>query len=183
MAAVLGLDFGLMHQVCVEASVNGSVQCANLNAPGQIVISGTTAGVEKASALAKAAGAKKVIPLSVSVPAHSALMRFAAERFSVRISDVEFAMPAFEVIHNVDVAPSLTVEAIKDSLVRQLYSPVRWQETIELFASRGVLRCIECGPGKVLGPLVKRSASGLEVTSLIGPAEMRSALASVGCSK
>ncbi len=182
MAAVLGLDRAELEQACLEASADGAVQCANLNAPGQIVISGSVEGVEKASALAKAAGAKKVIHLAVSVPAHSALMRPAAQRFEERLGDVNMARPGIDVIHNVDVAPCETADAIKGALVRQLFSPVRWQETIELFERKGVTHCVECGPGKVLGPLVRRCAPGMAVFSLADPTDIRVALAAFGVS-
>jgi len=180
MAAVLGLDRAELDQACDAALVEGAVQCANLNAPGQIVISGSAAGVAKASALAKAAGAKKVIPLAVSVPAHSALMRPASERFQHLLAEVTVSAPDIRVINNVDVASCGSAEGIKAALVRQLYSPVRWQETIEMFAKEGVTHCVECGPGKVLGPLIRRCASGLETFALVAPTEVRLALAALG---
>ena len=181
MAAVLGLELAALEAVCVQASTpEEAVQCANLNAPGQVVLSGAAAAVERAAAGAKAAGAKKVIPLAVSVPAHSALMRPAAERFAARIASVEFRPPSIPVTHNVDLASHEDAEALRAVLVAQLYSPVRWQETIEAFAASGITRVLECGPGKVLAPLVKRCAGQLEIASLTGPAEIRAALAAIG---
>ena len=183
MAAVLGLDLAALQEVCAKASTDtDSVQCANLNAPGQVVLSGAAAAVERAGVGAKEAGAKKVIPLAVSVPAHSALMRSAASRFAERIASVAFSAPLIPVTHNVDLATHSEPSALREVLVAQLYSPVRWQETIEAFAADGVSRIIECGPGKVLAPLIKRCAAQVEVQSLTGPAELRAALANLGVS-
>ncbi len=180
MAAVLGLEQPALAAACAAASEVGIAQCANLNAPGQIVISGEAAAVARAGELAKAAGAKRVVPLAVSVPAHSALMRPAADRYAQRIAPVALTAPAITVIHNVDISAHAAADAIRAALVAQLYSPVRWQETIEYFATVGVTQVVECGPGKVLAPLVKRCASGLDVHSLNGPAELRAALAGRG---
>jgi len=180
MTAVLGLEQPALAAACAAASEVGIAQCANLNAPGQIVISGEAAAVARAGELAKAAGAKRVVPLAVSVPAHSALMRPAADRYAQRIAPVALTAPAITVIHNVDISAHAAADAIRAALVAQLYSPVRWQETIEYFATVGVTQVVECGPGKVLAPLVKRCASGLDVHSLNGPAELRAALAGRG---
>lgn len=180
MAAVLGLEQAALAAACAAAADVGIAQCANLNAPGQIVISGEAAAVARAGELAKEAGAKRVVPLTVSVPAHSALMKPAAERFAGRIAPIALAAPAIPVVHNVDVATHTAAEDIRAALVAQLYSSVRWQETIEHFAARGVTQVVECGPGKVLAPLVKRCAAGIEVQSLNGPAELRAALAALG---
>lgn len=176
MAAVLGLEAEILEGVCAEAAAVGIVECANLNAPGQVVLSGTTAGVAKASELAKAAGAKKVIPLAVSVPAHCALMEPAAAQYAVRIAEVNFTSPGIAVLHNVDVSTHSAPQDIREALVAQLSRPVRWQETMAEFARRGITHIVECGPGKVLGPLVKRGAPGVEPLSLASPAELRSAL-------
>lgn len=180
MAAVLGLEQAALAAACAGAAAVGLAQCANLNAPGQIVISGESAAVARAGELAKEAGAKRVVPLAVSVPAHSALMKPAAERFAARIAPIAIASPAIPVVHNVDVASHDAADDIRAALVAQLYSPVRWQETIALFAARGITQVVECGPGKVLAPLVKRCAAALEVHSLNGPAELRAALAGLG---
>ena len=176
MAAVLGLEAEILEGVCAEAAAVGIVECANLNAPGQVVLSGTMAGVARASELAKAAGAKKVIPLAVSVPAHCALMEPAAAQYAVRIAEVNFTSPGIAVLHNVDVSMHLAPQDIREALVAQLSRPVRWQETMAEFARRGITHIVECGPGKVLGPLVKRGAPGVEPLSLASPAELRSAL-------
>lgn len=180
MAAILGLDEAALGDACAAAEECGVVQCANLNAPGQIVISGAAAAVARTAELAKKAGAKRVVPLAVSVPAHSALMQPAAARFAERIASVSIGTPQIPVVHNVDVATHAQADEIRTALVTQLYSPVRWRETIELFATRGVVQVVECGPGKVLAPLVKRCATGLEVHSLSGPVELRAALAALG---
>lgn len=180
MAAVLGLDLGPLQQICAEVATEHEVQCANLNAAGQVVISGTAAGVALAGDMAKQAGAKKIIPLAVSVPAHSALMRPAAVRFESRIAGVPFSAPEISILHNVDLESHTAPEAIRTVLVKQLYSAVRWQETIEQFVARGVTRIIECGPGKVLVPLIKRGAPGVETFSLTGPSELTTALAAQG---
>jgi [acyl-carrier-protein] S-malonyltransferase len=180
MAAVLGLEQAACAAACAAAADVGVAQCANLNAPGQIVISGAAAAVTRAGELAREAGAKRVVPLAVSVPAHSALMRPAAERFATRIAPIQLRSPEIPVVHNVDLASHAAADDIRAALVAQLYSPVRWQETIEQFAAKGVTQVVECGPGKVLAPLVKRCAAGIEVLSLNGPAELRAALASLG---
>lgn len=177
MAAVLGLDLPILRDVCLQASApDSAVQCANLNAPGQVVLSGHASAVERAAAGARAAGAKKVIPLSVSVPAHSAMMHAAAEKFAQRIEGVALRAPVVRVIHNVDLASHAEPGDLRSALVAQLYSPVRWQETIEAFVAAGVTRVVECGPGKVLAPLVRRCAAQLEISSLTGPSELRAAL-------
>ncbi len=176
MAAVLGLELPVLLEVCRDASAAGIAQCANLNAPGQIVLSGDTAGVARAGELAKSRGAKKVIPLSVSVPAHCALMTPAAERYREQVEATHFSVPMIPVIHNVDVAAHDDPGEIRRVLIDQLANSVRWQETIELFAAKGVTHAFECGPGKVLGPLVKRCASGMATASLATPDDLRAAL-------
>jgi [acyl-carrier-protein] S-malonyltransferase len=180
MAAVLGLEHAALAAACAAAADLGVAQCANLNAPGQIVISGDAAAVVRAGEIAKEAGAKRIVPLAVSVPAHSALMAPAAAHYAARIAPIAIARPQIPVVHNVDVATHDAAEDIRAALVAQLYSPVRWQETIELFAGRGVTQVVECGPGRVLAPLVKRCAAGLDVHTLNGPAELRTALAGLG---
>lgn len=177
--AVLGLDAGPLSAICAEAAQGQVVQCANLNAPGQVVLSGDRAAVERAGALAKEKGAKKVIPLAVSVPVHCALMNAAAEKFAPRIAGIAFQTPRIPVIHNVDVEPHPEPAAIRDILVRQLAAGVRWSETIERFAKSGVRAVVECGPGKVLTPLVKRCAGGLATYSLAAPADVTAAIAAL----
>ena len=178
MAAVLGLGFDELAAACVEASGEAGVcSCANLNAPGQTVIAGTRAAVEKACTLAKARGAKRAMVLPVSVPAHCALMRPAALRFGARLERVAFAAPNIPVVHNADVRTHADPAALRAALIEQLYSPVRWIEIIERFASLGVQRIYECGPGKVLSALIKRIDSDLECQALSDPAIIRTSVA------
>ncbi len=170
MAAILGLAADALEQACTRASEEAGIcACANLNAPGQIVIAGARAGVERACELASEAGAKRAMVLPVSVPAHCELMRPAAERLAQRLAGIEVGRPDTAIIHNVDVRPHDAAAEIRDALVAQLYSPVRWIETIEHFAAAGITRLCECGPGKVLGALVKRIDRNLDCASLADP--------------
>jgi [acyl-carrier-protein] S-malonyltransferase len=179
MAAVLGLGLAELRDVCAQAAADEIVECANLNAPGQIVISGTTAAVSRAGELAKARGAKRIVPLAVSVPAHCALMEPAAVKFGELIARTPFMPPLIPVIHNSDVAAHLQVDDIRAALVAQLANPVRWQETVEQFARDGITQALECGPGKVLGPLIRRCASEIHTSSLGTPEDLRTALVAV----
>ncbi|MFJ8063855.1 ACP S-malonyltransferase [Psychrobacillus sp. NPDC096426] len=157
MAAILGLDKDSLNEVTKEVSANGeTVQVANLNCPGQIVISGTAAGVEEASAKAKEAGAKRAIPLVVSGPFHSELMRPAADKLDAAISSIDLKKASIPVISNVTALPVTESTTIKNLLVEQLYSPVRWEESVQKMIELGVTTFIECGPGKVLSGLVKK---------------------------
>ena len=162
MAALLGLEVEIVREVCDEASAGEVVEAANLNAPGQIVIAGSKAAVERAIELAKQRGAKRAMALPVSAPFHCALMQPAAERLAERLAGVEIAQPRFAVLNNVDVAICDAPEAIRDALVRQAYSPVRWIETVEAIATHGVDHLYECGPGKVLAGMNKRIAKALQ---------------------
>lgn len=154
MAAILGLELAQVNAIC--ASVDGIVQAANLNAPGQIVIAGTKVAVEIAIEAAKAAGAKRAIMLPVSVPSHCVLMRDAADEFMRSLEAVNWQQPRIPVVHNFDVSSHTDAASICQVLAKQLYSPVRWIETIEYFVQQGVTEVIECGPGKVLTGLNKR---------------------------
>ena len=156
MAALLGLDAEAVIDVCAAVAEGEVVSAANLNAPGQIVIAGTSAAVERAMAEAKARGAKRAVLLPVSAPFHCALMTPAAERLASRLAQIEVKAPAIPVINNVDVTELDAPEAIRDALVRQANSPVRWIETIQAMSARGVEAVLECGPGKVLAGLTKR---------------------------
>ena len=176
MAAVLGLDANALNEVCAQAAGAEVVACANLNAPGQIVISGNVGAVARAGELAKAAGAKRVIPLAVSVPAHCRLMEPAAERYAQMVERVEVSAPRIPVIHNVDVMPHTASHDIKRALIAQLSKPVRWQETMLKFAELGIKKIGECGPGKVLVPLIRRCSSELATFSLNTPDELAAAL-------
>ena len=158
MAAILGLDDAAVIQVCAEASAaaGGVVEAVNFNAPGQVVIAGSSDAVTKACELLKAAGAKRALPLPVSAPFHSSLLQPASEKLKAYLANIEFKAPTIPVINNVDVEILNEPAAIKDALVRQAAKPVRWQETIQAMASQGITQVVECGPGKVLAGLTKR---------------------------
>jgi len=158
MAAILGLDDVTVIRVCAEASVasGGVVEAMNFNAPGQVVIAGTSEAVTKACELLKAAGAKRALPLPVSAPFHSSLLQPASEKLQAYLAGIEFKVPSISVINNVDVEILQDPTAIKDALVRQAAKPVRWQETIQAMAGHGITQVVECGPGKVLAGLTKR---------------------------
>lgn len=176
MAAVLGLDDDAVAKACREAAGDQHVAPANFNAPGQVVIAGDTAAVERAVETAKAAGAKRAMTLPVSVPSHCELMRPAAERLAARLAEINIEAPAIPVIHNADVSTHDTAEAIRQALAAQLYQPVRWVETIQALKDRGVQRVVECGPGKVLAGLNKRIDRELETLALNDAAGLEAAL-------
>lgn len=156
MMAIIGLDDAAVVAACAQASKVGVVAAVNFNSPGQVVIAGEKAAVHQAGEFAKEQGAKRALPLPVSVPSHCELMQPAAEKLSQVLAQTNISTPDIAVLHNVDVAEHDTPDAIRDALVRQLYMPVRWTETVELMVSHGVERYIECGPGKVLAGLNKR---------------------------
>jgi [acyl-carrier-protein] S-malonyltransferase len=156
MAAIIGLDDQIIADVCAESAEGQIVSPVNYNSPGQVVIAGHKEAVARASDRCKKAGAKRALPLSVSVPSHCALMKPAAEKLTVDLEALSFSKAKFDVINNVDVAIADSEKEIKDALVRQLYSPVRWTETIQKLANLGVTQAYEFGPGKVLTGLVKR---------------------------
>lgn len=168
MAAILGLDDDTVRAVCAEAAQGEVVEAVNLNSPGQVVIAGNKAAVERGMELAKAKGAKRALPLPVSVPSHCALMQPAASKLQEYLKDVHLATPKIAVIHNADVASYHEADKIKDALVRQLYSPVRWVETVQLIAAQGITQSAECGPGKVLAGLTKRIVAELACAALTG---------------
>ncbi|MCL2658382.1 MAG: ACP S-malonyltransferase [Betaproteobacteria bacterium] len=176
MAAILGLSPERVEQACQEAAQGQVVSCANLNDPKQIVIAGHAEAVARACEAAKALGAKRALPLPVSAPFHCALMRSAAERLAVALADIGFNAPVIPVLNNVDVAVESDPLRIKDALVRQAYSPVRWIEIVQAIAARGVTRIAECGPGKVLAGLVKRCDAGPEALALADAASLQQAL-------
>lgn len=156
MAAIMGGDDAAIVEACREAAQEEIVEAVNFNAPGQLVIAGHKAAVERAIAAAKARGAKRGVLLPVSAPFHSALMKPAADRLRTRLAGVEIVAPAIPVLHNVDVAEHATPESIRDALARQAANPVRWTATIQAIAARGVTHIVECGPGKVLTGLARR---------------------------
>jgi [acyl-carrier-protein] S-malonyltransferase len=167
MAALLGLEVDVVHAVCEKVARGEVVSAANLNAAGQIVIAGATAAVERAMEEAKAQGAKRAVKLPVSAPFHCALMKPAAERLAERLADIEIAAPQLPVINNVDVAVCEQPELIRDALIRQAYSPVRWIETVQSMAEQGVGAVIECGPGKVLAGMTKRIIKELQGAAIV----------------
>ena len=180
MAAILGLDDGKVMEVCARAAQGEVVAAVNFNSPGQVVVAGGTAAVARAMDLAKAAGAKRALLLPVSVPSHCALMKPAASQMRKMLQDTEFKAPVIPVINNVDVAVYNDPEAIRDALVRQLYNPVRWVETIRHMATIGIKTLIECGPGKVLAGLNKRIDKDMTAMPVYDPATMEQALAETG---
>lgn len=158
MAAILGLEAEAVRRGCAEASAASgeAVEAVNFNDPKQTVIAGTKAGVDKACELLKAAGAKRALPLPVSAPFHSSLMKPAAERLKQRLAEVSLASPSIAVVNNIDVAVQAEPDAIRDALYRQAFGPVRWVEVVRALRARGLSHVIECGPGKVLAGMVKR---------------------------
>ena len=162
MAALLGLDEAQAVEACAEAAQGEVVSAANLNSPGQIVIAGSRAAVERAIVAAKARGAKRGVLLPVSAPFHCALMKPAAERLQQRLAEIEVRVPSIAVLNNVDVAVEDQPARIKDALVRQAYSPVRWIETVQEIARRGSTHVFECGPCKVLTGMTKRIEGSLQ---------------------
>lgn len=156
MAAIIGMDDKDVIAMCQEISTAGDVSAVNFNSPGQVVIAGTKEAVDKACVLAKEKGARRALPLPVSVPSHCILMKPASERLAASLDALTVSEPNLRVIHNVDVSEHKDAKSIKEALVTQLYQPVRWTETIELLAKEGVTQVVECGPGKVLTGLIRR---------------------------
>ena len=174
MAAILGLDSQAVRDACIEvaAATGEAVEAVNFNDPKQTVIAGTKAGVEKACELLKAKGAKRALPLPVSAPFHSSLMKPAADRLRERLAATTFATPRIPVVNNIDVAVETDATAIRDALYRQAFGPVRWVETVQAIRARGVTHLIECGPGKVLAGMVKRIDAEAHAATLHDPASM-----------
>lgn len=166
MAAILGLEDQQVVNICAQVAEHEVVSAVNFNAPGQVVIAGNLAAVERAMLAAKDMGAKRAILLPVSVPSHCALMKSAAEKLDTYLLNTVVANPKMTVIHNVDVASHCSPEQIRVALSQQLYQPVRWVETIKLLNDRGVTRFVECGPGKVLVSLNKRIVKDAEHFSI-----------------
>ena len=179
MAAILGLSDDDVRAACAEASAAGVVEAVNFNAPAQVVIAGAKAAVEKACEIAKAKGAKRALPLPVSAPFHSSLLKPASDRLRERMAGLTFSAPSIPLINNVDVAIVNDPEAIKDALVRQAAAPVRWVESVQKMAADGVTHVIECGPGKVLAGLTKRIDGNLVGGAIVDPASLQDTLALV----
>ncbi|VTU05925.1 malonyl CoA-acyl carrier protein transacylase [Actinobacillus porcinus] len=156
MYAIIGLDNESIIKACKEAEQGEVVSAVNFNSPGQVVIAGAKAAVERAAAACKEAGAKRALPLAVSVPSHCALMKPAADQLAVSLESIAVKTPETAVINNVDVKTENEADAIRNALVRQLYSPVRWTETVEKMATNGIEVLVEIGPGKVLTGLTSR---------------------------
>jgi [acyl-carrier-protein] S-malonyltransferase len=179
MAAILNLDDENVRIACTEAAQGETVQAVNFNAPGQVVIAGHKSAVARAMEACKAKGAKRALPLPVSAPFHSSLMQPAAEQLRGYLERVEVTAPAVPLINNVDVETPREPRAIKDALVRQAASPVRWVEIIRRMAGMGVTHVIECGPGKILAGLVKRIDPQLQGIALADRAALEQALATI----
>jgi [acyl-carrier-protein] S-malonyltransferase len=179
MAAILGLEDDAVRAACLEASRGEVVQAVNFNAPAQVVIAGHRNAVTRAMEACKAKGAKRALPLPVSAPFHSSLMRPAAERLRGYLADVQVSAPKLQLINNVDVGIETQPAAIKDALVRQAAAPVRWVETIRRMQALGVTHVLECGPGKVLSGMVKRIDAGLHSHALADKASLEQALAAL----
>jgi [acyl-carrier-protein] S-malonyltransferase len=183
MAAILGLDDDKIAAACAEAEASAGagavVQAVNFNGPGQTVIAGSKAAVELACAGCKARGAKRALLLPVSAPFHSSLLRPAAERLAAGLAGVNFASARIPVINNVDVLIESEPDRIKDALIRQAYSPVRWVETIRKMAAIGITTVAECGPGKVLAGLSKRCADNLVSVALADLVALEAAVANL----
>lgn len=176
MAAVIGLPDDVIIEACKEASQNEVCSAVNFNSPGQVVIAGNKAAVDRAGEILKGKGAKRVLPLAVSVPSHCALMKPAADKLAKMLETIKFNAPEIGVINNVDVNKETDEAKIKDALVRQLYSPVRWVETVEKMKAEGVTTLVEMGPGKVLTGLIKRIAKDINSLACNDEASLQAAL-------
>jgi [acyl-carrier-protein] S-malonyltransferase len=180
MAAIIGLDDNAVIKLCADNAGSEVLSAVNFNSPGQVVIAGNSSAVSRAVDAAKAAGAKRALVLPVSVPSHCALMRPAAERMADRLNEIEITSPTIPVLHNTDVRSHSDPAAIREALVRQLYSPVRWVETIQSLAQKGVTHIVECGPGKVLTGLNKRISKDITTLPVYDPESLDTANAELG---
>jgi [acyl-carrier-protein] S-malonyltransferase len=179
MAAVMGLDRARIAEACLEAAESGQVQVANLNAPGQTVIAGTTAAVKRAMELCRAKGAKRAVLLPVSAPFHSALLAPAARRLDAVLQTLSFSDLAVPLVTNVDAEPLTDGSRLRDTLVRQVTSPVRWEDVVLRLAREGAATFVEIGPGKVLSGLIKRIAPDARVANVEDRASLAAALEAV----
>lgn len=179
MAAIIGLDDTLILEACKKAAQGEVVAAVNFNSPGQVVIAGTAAAVERAGVLCKEAGAKRALPLPVSAPFHTELMRPAAERLTELVNATTFNAPVTPVVHNVTAQTEADPEKIKALMIEQIYSPVRWVECVNTMAAKGVGTTVECGPGKVLSGLNKRISGDLTTLSIEKPEELDTVLTGV----
>jgi len=172
MAAILGLEDDRVQMICADGAQGQVVAAVNYNSPGQVVVAGDAAAVARVVEMAKAAGAKRAIPLDVSVPSHCTLMRPAAEHLAEAMKGIEFRKPQVPVLHNVNVREAADGDEIRRLLVEQLYSPVRWVETVQSIASRGTELVLEAGPGKVLAGLVRRVDKSLKALPVFDPSSL-----------
>ena len=182
MAAILGLDAATVREGCAKAAAESGevVEAVNFNDPKQTVIAGSKAGVEAGCAVLKGLGAKRVLPLPVSAPFHSSLMKPAAERLRERLASITIQAPQIPVLNNIDVATPTDADAIRDALYRQAFGPVRWVELVGALKARGMTHVVECGPGKVLAGMVKRIDAELASATILDPvtlAEVKTLLA------
>ncbi|MCH9690874.1 MAG: ACP S-malonyltransferase [Gammaproteobacteria bacterium] len=177
MAAIVGLEDGVVEAACVEAAEGGMVAAVNYNSPGQVVIAGEAKAVERAIEVCKLAGAKRALPLPVSAPFHTELMRPAADLLTPEIQACDFQAPEVPIISNVHAAPEVDPAIIKGLMIKQIYSPVRWAACIRAIAASGVDQLVECGPGKVLAGLVRRIDRNMVCRSVDVPSQMEAALA------
>lgn len=182
MAAILGLEAQVVQDVCAQAAqaAGQAVEAANFNDPKQTVIAGTKAGVDRACEMLKAAGAKRALPLAVSAPFHSSLMKPAAERLRDRLTSVTLNAPSVAVINNIDARAETDPAAIREALYRQAYGAVRWVEVVQALRARGLTHIFECGPGKVLSGLVKRIDAEVQSVTVLDPATMAEARTLLG---
>ncbi len=177
MAAILNLSDDDIRAACAEAAQGEVVEPVNFNSPGQVVIAGNKAAVERAMELCKAKGAKRALPLPVSVPSHCSLMKPAADKLAAALATIQINSPQIPVLHNADVAAYGDADQIRDALTRQLYRPVRWTETIQQLAAGGIVQMAECGPGKVLAGLAKRIDGNVNCHALTDAAKLEAARA------
>jgi [acyl-carrier-protein] S-malonyltransferase len=179
IAAILGLDDEAVRAVCVEGAQGEVLEAVNYNSPGQVVIAGNRAAVERGMELAKAKGAKRAIMLPMSVPSHCSLLKGAAEQLRAYLNNVTVNAPSIPVLHNADVAAYSDAASIRDALVRQLYSPVRWVETVQAFGPQGITHNVECAPGKVLAGLNKRIDTNQQALAINDGEALKAALAAL----
>jgi [acyl-carrier-protein] S-malonyltransferase len=180
MAAIIGLDDAQVEEACAGSSGEEVVAAVNYNAPGQVVIAGNAAAVDRAIEACKKMGAKKAMPLPVSVPSHCKLMKGASEELSAALDEVSFNDAVIAVVQNVTAQPETDRSKLKANLVRQLYSPVRWTDSVRTLVDQGVEQAVECGSGRVLAGLIKRIERGLPVHSIEKPDGLQSALEAIG---
>ncbi|TNC94491.1 MAG: acyl-carrier-protein S-malonyltransferase [Gallionellaceae bacterium] len=179
IAAILGLDDEVVRAVCTEGAQGEVLEAVNFNSPGQIVIAGNRAAVERGMELAKSKGAKRAIMLPMSVPSHCSLLKGAAEQLRDYLKNVTVSSPSVPVLHNADVASYNDAASIKDALVRQLYSPVRWVETVQALGKQGITHNVECAPGKVLAGLNKRIDTNQQAMAINDGEALKAALAAL----